>query len=199
MTSRSGTRFAICSIFLPSRSPMLPPLHRLPLRAGSGLLHAVVDTPKGSRNKYAFDTDLGQWKLKKVLPHGLSFPYDFGFLPGTEGEDGDPIDVLIVMDEPAFPGCVVSVRLLGVLEARQTEGRKTIRNDRLVGVAVTEENPSPLRTLRQLGRQQLDELEAFFVSYNELLGRRFRPVRRSGPARAHELVEAARVDRGDRD
>jgi inorganic pyrophosphatase len=174
---------------------MPTPIHRLPLRAHDGLLHAVVDTPKGSRNKYAYDVDLGQWKLKKVLPRGLGFPYDFGFLPGTEGEDGDPLDVLIIMEEPAFPGCVVSVRLLGVLEARQTEGRKVIRNDRLVAVAVTEENPSPLRTLRQLGRQQLEQLEAFFVSYNQQLGRRFEPLRRGGPARALALVRAARVDR----
>jgi inorganic pyrophosphatase len=86
------------------------------------------------------------------------------------------------------------VRLLGVIEARQTEGRKWIRNDRLVAVAVTEENPSPLRSMRQLGGQRLEELEAFFVSYNELLGRRFEPLRRGGPSRAMQLVRAARLD-----
>ena len=167
-------------------------IDHLPLRAKTkGLFHAVIDTPKGSRNKYAYDAELGQWKLKKVLPRGASFPYDFGFLPGTEAEDGDPMDVLVIMEQPAFPGCVVSVRLLGVLEARQTEGRKRIRNDRLVAVAVTEENPSPLRSLGQLGRQQVHELEQFFVSYNALLGRRFEPLRRGGPARAQQLVRAA--------
>lgn len=177
---------------------MATPIHRLPLRApGSRLLHAVVDTPKGSRNKYAFDPDLGQWTLRKVLPLGAAFPYDFGFFPGTQGEDGDPVDVLIVMDEPAFPGCVVTVRLLGVIEARQTEGRKTTRNDRFIAAAVTPVNPSPLRSLGQLGRQQLDELEQFFVSYNALEGRRFEPLRRSGPAQASKRLRAARIEEQD--
>jgi inorganic pyrophosphatase len=94
----------------------------------------VVDTPKGSRNKYKLDERDGQWRLSKVLPQGMSFPYDFGFVPSTRGEDGDPVDVLILADEPSFPGCVVAARLIGVLEAEQTEGRKTVRNDRLVAV-----------------------------------------------------------------
>lgn len=176
---------------------MATPIHRLPLRAPGRLLHAVVDTPKGSRNKYAFDSDLGQWALRKVLPRGAAFPYDFGFFPGTEGEDGDPVDVLVVMDEPAFPGCVVTVRLLGVIEARQTEGRRTVRNDRFVAVAVTKVNPSHLRTLGQLGRQQLEELEQFFVWYNALEGRRFEPLRRAGPAAAAKRLRAARVEGRD--
>ena len=74
------------------------------------ILRVVVETPKGSRNKFAFDPDQHLFHLKKVLPTGMAFPYDFGFVPSTEAEDGDPIDVLILMDGPAFPGCVLKCR-----------------------------------------------------------------------------------------
>ena len=105
-----------------------------PVDPDSGRLNVVVDTPKGSRNKYKFDEQHGQWRLSKVLPQGMSFPSDFGFLPSTRGEDGDPLDVLLFMDEPTFPGCIVPAQLIGVLEAEQTEDGKTIRNDRLIAV-----------------------------------------------------------------
>jgi len=72
-------------------------------------LNAIIETPRGSRNKYKFDEELHVFKLKSVLPAGASFPYDFGFVPGTRGEDGDPIDVLVLMDEPAFTGCLYTL------------------------------------------------------------------------------------------
>ena len=77
----------------------------------------VIETPKGSHNKYAFDEELGVFQLKGVLPEGMIFPYDFGFLPGTVGDDGDPLDVLLLMDDPAFCGCLVPSRMIGVIEA----------------------------------------------------------------------------------
>src|SRR5436190_23463747 len=83
------------------------------------LLHAIVDTPKGSRNKFKWDEKLELYKLAGVLPSGAVFPYDFGWVPGTKGEDGDPLDVLLLMDEPAFVGCLVEARLVGVIEAEQ--------------------------------------------------------------------------------
>ena len=157
----------------------------------SGRLNVVVDTPKGSRNKYKFDEQRGLWRLSKVLPQGLSFPYDFGFLPSTRGEDGDPLDVLLLMDEPAFPGCVVPARLIGVLEAEQTEGGKTVRNDRLVAVVETPYNPAEYRSLDEVSEQRLDEIEHFFVSYNEAEGRQFKPLGRQGPSRARKLLKEA--------
>src|SRR5204862_3540444 len=89
---------------------------------------------KGSRNKCAFDLELGLFKLKKVLPAGMSFPYDFGFVPSTLADDGDPIDVLVLMDQPAFAGCVLSCRLIGVIEGETVEDGETRRNDRLIGI-----------------------------------------------------------------
>jgi len=113
-------------------------LTHLPARnPDTGLVHVIVDTPKGSRNKFKYDEKLGLFRLGKVLPLGSCFPYDFGFIPSTKAEDGDPVDVLVLMDEPAFSGCLVTVRLLGVIEAEQTEEGKTVRNDRLIGALET--------------------------------------------------------------
>ena len=95
------------------------------------------------------------------------------------------------MDEPAFPGCVVPARLIGVLEAEQTEGGKTVRNDRLVAVVETPYNPAEYRSLDEVSRQRLDEVEHFFVSYNEMEGRQFKPLARRGPGRAQELLKQA--------
>jgi inorganic pyrophosphatase len=162
----------------------------------SGRLNVVVDTPKGSRNKYKFDEQHGHWRLSKVLPLGLSFPYDFGFLPSTRGEDGDPVDVLLLMDEPAFPGCVVPARLIGVLEAEQTEDGKTVRNDRLVAVVETPYNPAEFQSLEEVSRQRLDEIEHFFVSYNQAEGRQFKPLARRGADHAQELLEEATAGAG---
>jgi len=78
----------------------------------NAIVQVVIETPKGSRNKFAFDTDQHVFILKKVLPEGMVFPHDFGFIPSTRAEDGDPIEVLILMDEPAYPGCVVPARLV---------------------------------------------------------------------------------------
>ena len=80
------------------------------------LFRSIIETPKGSRNKYAFDPDQRIFELKKVPPAGMAFPYDFGFVPSTVAEDGDPVDVLVLMDEPAFPGCLLRCRLIGIIE-----------------------------------------------------------------------------------
>jgi inorganic pyrophosphatase len=157
----------------------------------SRLLNAVIDTPKGCRNKYKLDEQRGLWRLSKVLPEVMAFPYDFGFIPSTRGEDGDPLDVLVLMDEPAFPGAVVPARLIGVLEAEQTEDGKTVRNDRLVAVVETPYNPPEYHSLEDVSRQRLEEIEHFFVSYNEMEGRRFKPVARHGAERARELLQEA--------
>ena len=113
------------------------PLTRLPARDGKdGDWNVVVETPKGCRNKFKFDEAAGLFRLGGVLPAGAVFPFDFGYLPATQGDDGDPLDVLILMDEPAFPGCVVAARLVGVIEAEQTEkGGRPERNDRLIAVS----------------------------------------------------------------
>src|ERR1700757_1726224 len=82
-------------------------------------LTVIIETPKGSRNKYAFDPKERIFALKKVLPAGMAFPYDFGFVPSPLGGDADPWDVLVLMDEPPFPGCKRTCRIIGVIEGEQ--------------------------------------------------------------------------------
>src|SRR5215212_5502023 len=102
----------------------------------SNELNVIIEAPKGSRNKFNYDEEHQLFKLGGVLSLGAVFPFDFGFIPSTLGGDGDPLDVLLLMDEPAFPGCLVPSRLVAVIEAEQTErdGTRT-RNDRLIAVA----------------------------------------------------------------
>src|ERR1700758_2382069 len=97
-------------------------------------IRVVIETPKGSRNKYAFNPNEGVFELKRVLPAGMEFPYDFGFVPSTRADDGDPVDVLVLMDEPAFAGCVLKCRIIGVIEGEQGTKKTRIRNDRIVAV-----------------------------------------------------------------
>jgi inorganic pyrophosphatase len=169
-------------------------LSQLDARDGdSGLVNVVIDTPRGSRCKYKYDEKAGVFRLGKLLPLGASFPYDFGFIPSTRGEDGDALDVLVLLDEPVALGGVVPVRLIGVLQAEQTEkGGETVRNDRLLGVVETPYNPPEVRSLAELHKQRVDEIEHFFVSYNEMEGRRFRPTGRHGPDQAERLLEEGR-------
>src|SRR3954466_14517107 len=143
---------------------MLPP----PYQADRKALNVVIETPRGSRNKYKYDESLGLYKLSGVLPAGASFPYDFDFVPGTVGEDGDPLDVLVLRDEPAFTGCLIPVRLIGVIEANQTEDGQTFRNDRLVAVAENAHNYRDLQSLKDMNENLLDELVHFFESYNQM-------------------------------
>jgi len=153
-------------------------------------LNVIVETPRGSRNKYKYDTTQGVFILKKVLPAGAVFPYDFGYVPGTCGEDGDPLDALLLMDEPAFAGCVIQARLIGVIEAEQTEvdGTKE-RNDRLVAVAIEAHDYYNLKSFKDIDQNLLRELEYFFVSYNQIEGKEFKLIAARGPAQARKLID----------
>jgi inorganic pyrophosphatase len=158
----------------------------------------VVETPKGSRNKNAWDEKRGVFRLKTVLPAGAVFPYDFGYIPGTEGDDGDPLDVLLLMDEPAFPGCLVPSRLIGVIEARQGEDGSRERNDRLIAVSTDSPRYRDVKEIGALEDVLLSEIEHFFVSYNEFRGKSFEPLGRFGSKRAVKLVERGIVGRKKR-
>ena len=165
---------------------------RVPPRdEATGLVHVIVDTPRGSPNKYKYDEELEVFRISRILPAGMHFPYDFGSVPGTRAEDGDALDVLVLLDWPSFAGCLLTTRLIGGLEVEQFEKRKKLRNDRLIAVPETPVNPSDIRSLRQIGRVRLREIEEFFVSYNRVQGRELRIVSRFGTRRAHALLDAA--------
>jgi inorganic pyrophosphatase len=168
------------------------PTQLKPIHKKDGLVQVVIETPAGSRNKFAFDPDQSTFTLKKVLPAGMSFPYDFGFLPQTSAPDGDPIDVLLLMDQPAFPGISVRARLIGVIEGEQLDGKKRIRNDRLVAVAEANHMYARVRKLKDLPDQWIKELETFFVNYHQLEGKTYRLLGCKGADVAFQLLKRAR-------
>ncbi len=171
---------------------MSVPLHQLPaFDSDNGLANVVVDSPRGSRNKYKFDPKTGIWRLSKLLPAGACFPFDFGFIPSTKGDDGDPIDVMVLSPEPSFAGCVLPCLLIGILDAEQTENGTTDRNDRLIAVVKTKYNPPEFENIDAVPESQLHEIEHFFKSYNEAQGRQFKVLGRRGPQDAANAVKAA--------
>lgn len=158
----------------------------------------IIETPKGGRNKFKYDEASGLFKLGGLLPEGLSFPFDFGFAPGTLGGDGDPLDVLVLMEEPAHVGCLLEARIVGVIEAEQIENKRRAVNDRLIGVAIHSYSHEDVANIDQVNASLLDQIEEFFISYNKSRGRSFRPTGRHGPKRAAKVIEEgiAAFDRG---
>ena len=149
----------------------------------------VIETPKGRRNKFDYDPELGAFTLGGLLPEGLSFPFDFGFVPSTTADDGDPLDVLVLMDEPAHVGCVLTVRLIGVIEAEQTEDGKTTRNDRLIAVAVHSYSHENVQSITEVQKSLIDQVGEFFISYNKSRGKKFKVTGVHGPSRALKCVQ----------
>jgi inorganic pyrophosphatase len=173
-------------------SRLADPTHLKPILKGDGCFQVIVETPRGSRNKFAFDAKQKIFILKAVLPAGMTFPYDFGFLPRTKAGDGDPLDVLLLMDEPATPGIAVRSRLIGVIEGEQLDHGKKVRNDRLLAVAEASHVYANIRGLDDLPGQLIRELEDFFVNYHRLEGKQYKLVSCKGAHAAMHLVEKLR-------
>ena len=149
----------------------------------------VIETPKGSRNKYSFDPEQRVFALKKVLPAGMTFPYDFGFVPSTKAEDGDPTDVLVLMDEPAFPGCLLKCRVIGIIEGQQGKKKKGERNDRIIALEEANHSYAHIRHVKELGKQFVRELEDFFVNYHQQDGQKYRVLDVKGPSEAQRRIQ----------
>jgi inorganic pyrophosphatase len=163
--------------------------HRLDPEART--CRAVIETPKGRRSKFDYDPESGLFELAGLLPEGMSFPMDFGFIPSTLAEDGDPTDVLVLADEPSPVGCLAEVRLVGVIEGEQTEHGETLRNDRLLAVATTSRLYARIQTVDDLGDDFVDHLAQFWVNNNDLKpGRTFKVVGVRGPREAVALIQA---------
>jgi inorganic pyrophosphatase len=156
------------------------------------LVVVIIETPKGSRNKYAYDAREHVFELKKVLPAGMAFPYDFGFVPSTKGGDGDPLDVLVLMDEPAFAGCKLTCRLVGLIEGEQSGKKTKERNDRVVAVENENHSYARVKHIDDLGKRFEKELEEFFVNYHRLGGMTYKILAVKGPTAAWRAVKKAR-------
>ncbi len=168
-------------------------LTRLPheLDRDAGTCHAIVETPKGYRSKYDYDPKTGLFTFKKLLPEGMSFPLDFGFIPSTLCDDGDPLDIMILSEEPAPVGALVSVRLVAVLEAEEDENGRKERNDRLLAVPEVSYLYAGVKNADDLPDTFIDHLSAFWTNKAKLEGKRFRVLRIGEPAQAIALVRDA--------
>ena len=160
------------------------------LDAKKAVCRAVIETPKGFRNKFDYDPDSGLFMLGGLLPEGMMFPFDFGFIPSTLGDDGDPLDVLVLMDAPAHVGCLIEVRIIGIITAEQTEDGKTESNDRLLGVAIHSYDHEGLESIDDVSKTLLDQLEAFFISYNKQRGKKFKVTGTGGPNKAMKFLKS---------
>lgn len=129
--------------------------------------------------------------MATVLPAGMSLPYDFGFVPSTQGEDGDPLDIFVLMEAPVVPGCVIRARPIGAIEAKQkAKGEDWQRSDRLIAVATHAQTHENAKSLEDLRPHLVDEIKAFFVEYNHLRGRKFKPLALSGPGKSRKLIKS---------
>lgn len=146
---------------------------------------AMIECPKGINHKLNYDEFKHTFKLSKVLPAGLVFPYDFGMIPGTKGEDGDPLDIIILSEISGFPGLEVDCRIVGALQCEQTEGEgETIRNDRYLGVAEKSAVYAKIKDMDDLPQDMISQLEAFFKNYNEQAGKQFRVLKQLNARKA---------------
>lgn len=161
----------------------------LPAWVDDELVRVVIETPQGSRNKYAFNERDRVFELKKVLPAGMEFPYDFGFVPSTKAGDGDPVDVLVLLDEAAFTACVVTCRIIGIIQGEQGSKKKKERNDRVVAIEQNNHSWADIRHINDLGKQFLKELEEFFVNYHRLSAQQYRIVGVKGPPAARQYIK----------
>jgi inorganic pyrophosphatase len=150
---------------------------------------AIIETPKGRQNKFDYDPEYNLFALGGLLPEGLFFPHDFGFIPSTLGDDGDPLDIMVLMDEPAHVGCLLDVRLIGIIEADQIEDGKSTTNNRFVGVSVHSYSHERVSSLNEINKTLLDQVEEFFVSYNKSRGKKFKVKGWHGPKQASKRLE----------
>ncbi|HET6275715.1 MAG TPA: inorganic diphosphatase [Candidatus Cybelea sp.] len=155
------------------------------------LVFAVIETPAGTRHKYAFEPEYGIMLLKMTLAEGLMWPYDYGFIPQTLGDDGDPIDLLVLNDAPTFSGCLVEARLIGGILLK----KNGVTNNRLVACPRREKGVA-LRSdayekIDDLPKETLEGIERFLVEYSAVEGNKITFEGKCSRKNAYKLVESA--------
>lgn len=139
-------------------------LSRIPAQPKPGILNVLIEIPGGSKNKYEFDKDLQAFALDRVLYSSVRYPYDYGFVPNTLADDGDPLDGMVIMDEPTFPGCVIAARPIGMLE--MIDGGD--RDEKILCVPDKDPRYAHVKSLKDLAPHRLEEIAEFFRSYKNL-------------------------------
>ncbi|WP_198174882.1 inorganic diphosphatase [Spirosoma arboris] len=152
-------------------------------------IQVIIETPKGSPGKYVFDPDLQLFQLTKILPAGTVFPLNFGFIPDTKADDGDPIDVLVLASHSLAVGCWVECRIVGVIQAEQQDkGKEPERNDRIVAIPIVSHEYELIQTIDDLGPKWIEEITHFFKYYRSMSGSQFTPLGVKGPKEAIQWI-----------
>ena len=161
---------------------------RIPARDGEGAVHVFVEIPKGGHNKYEIDEELGVIRFDRALHSAVYYPAEYGFVPGTAGEDGEHLDALVLMDEPTFAGCLVSTRLLGTLTIEGSDGRQ---EHKLLAVPVREPRFDEYSDIADVPQHVLREIEHFFDTFKELEGSTITSRGWAGSEEAAHVLDAA--------
>jgi len=130
----------------------------------AGLVNILIEIAGGSRNKYEFDKDLNTFALDRVLYSAVHYPYDYGFIPNTLADDGDPLDGMVIMDEPTFPSCLITARPIGMLEMIDDGDR----DEKLLCVPDEDPRFNGVKSLQEIASHRLDEISEFFATYKRL-------------------------------
>ena len=150
----------------------------------------TIEIPKGQRNKYEMDHETGRIRLDRMLFTSTRYPADYGFIEGTLAEDGDPLDALVLLDEPTFPGCLIQCRAIGMFRMRDENGR----DDKVLSVAATDPRMGHLNDISDVSEFELLEIQHFFEVYKELEpGKVVEAARWVEAAEALAEIEACRV------
>jgi inorganic pyrophosphatase len=139
-------------------------LSRIPAQPKPGLVNVLVEIPAGCKNKYEFDKDLNAFALDRVLSSSVHYPCDYGFIPNTLADDGDPLDGMVMMDEPTFPGCVIAARPIGMLE--MIDGGD--RDEKILCVPAKDPRYAEVTSIKHIAPHRLEEIAEFFRSYKNL-------------------------------
>jgi inorganic pyrophosphatase len=153
-----------------------------------GVIEAVIEIPKGSRNKYEYDHASGAIRLDRVLFSSVHYPADYGFVPGTRAADGDPLDVLVLVDEPTFPGCHMTVRPIGVLVMRDEKGE----DEKILAVPIADPRLDEIRDISDVNEHLRAEIENFFATYKVLEGKPTQVCGWRGRDEAWRVIERSR-------
>lgn len=151
------------------------------------VLYAVIEIPKGGKNKYEYDRQLGLFRLDRVLYSSVHYPAAYGFIPGTAARDGDPMDILVMTTEPTFTGCLIEVRPIGLFHMRDEAGE----DEKVLSVPVADPGLSHVRELDDIAPHFLKEVEHFFKIYKDLEGKKVVTVGWEGREAAEEAVRTA--------
>jgi inorganic pyrophosphatase len=168
-------------------------LHKLPTWDPEGGLRCVVESPRGSKAKFTYDSELKVFTLTRSLILGVTYPYDWGFIPSTLASDGDPLDVMMFHDTPTFPGVVMSCDPIGALLVTQkaSDGNGREPNHRVFAVPHGSEREQSITDARELPKRVRKELESFFIAAGALADKELQLVDWVGPDEAIELVKEA--------